>query len=204
MPMRWNASPGIAGAGTRWSSWMGREWWRASPSARGSSPVMPGAARAGGHASARAVVRFGPMLLPGLLLTSPCTAQQPATGFLGRELSVAGATHRYQVYLPPGYDPARAWPVVLFLHGAGERGSASARGRDRVRWPAIVGFPQAPLAARWCRAAGPIAIAAVDSTMAQFHAASSRIYLAGLSLGGNGALALASRQRDRFAALVVI
>ena len=179
---------------------------------------MPGAARArghgSGHASARAIMRFGLMLIPGILLTSPCIAQMPATGFLDRELSVAGTTHRYQVYLPPDYNPARAWRVILFLHGAGERGAdgilptevgiGTALRRHRERYPAIVVFPQAPLESRWSQTAEPIAMAALDSTMAQFHADSSRIYLAGLSLGGNGALALASRHPDRFAALVVI
>ena len=41
--------------------------------------------------------------------------------------------HRYGLFLPAGYTPQRSWPVVLFLHGAGERG------RDGLR-PTYVGL----------------------------------------------------------------
>jgi predicted esterase len=36
--------------------------------------------------------------------------------------TLAGTDHRYVVYLPPGYTREKRWPVILFLHGAGERG----------------------------------------------------------------------------------
>ena len=45
------------------------------------------------------------------------------TGFLDRHIATAGVRYPYQVYVPANYDAARAWPVVLFLHGAGERGA---------------------------------------------------------------------------------
>src|SRR5262245_51570470 len=48
---------------------------------------------------------------------------QGATGFLNRTLTVAGETYRYQVYVPADYNQSRIWPVVLFLHGGGERGT---------------------------------------------------------------------------------
>jgi poly(3-hydroxybutyrate) depolymerase len=55
-------------------------------------------------------------------LTSTTRAQEP-TGFLNRTIEVEGVSHRYQVYVPAGYTRARRWPVILFLHGSGERGS---------------------------------------------------------------------------------
>lgn len=36
--------------------------------------------------------------------------------------TLAGTDHRYTVYLPPGYTRDKRWPVILYLHGAGERG----------------------------------------------------------------------------------
>lgn len=72
------------------------------------------------------------------------------TGFLDREIEHAGDTYRYQVYLPRDYSASRQWPVILFLHGAGERGNDGLQqtqvGLGRAirlnpeRWPAITGI----------------------------------------------------------------
>src|SRR6266436_9880763 len=56
------------------------------------------------------------------LLTRAVDAQTPQTGFLDRRVSVAGQSHHYQVFVPFTYTPSQRWPVILFLHGAGERG----------------------------------------------------------------------------------
>src|SRR4051812_44208416 len=49
------------------------------------------------------------------------TAIRPQdTGFLNRVILLNGVSYRYVVYLPIEYDPHRAWPIILFLHGAGE------------------------------------------------------------------------------------
>jgi len=45
------------------------------------------------------------------------------TGFLDRSVVTAGVRYPYQVYVPSSYDASNTWPVVLFLHGAGERGN---------------------------------------------------------------------------------
>ena len=42
------------------------------------------------------------------------------TGFLNR--GIDGDDRRFCVYVPADYDPGRLWPVILFLHGAGEGG----------------------------------------------------------------------------------
>jgi poly(3-hydroxybutyrate) depolymerase len=55
-------------------------------------------------------------------LTSTTRSQEP-TGFLNRTIEVEGVSHRYQVYVPADYSRARRWPVILFLHGSGERGA---------------------------------------------------------------------------------
>src|ERR1700677_3269516 len=47
------------------------------------------------------------------------------TGFLNRRIDLHGTTYRYQVYLPEEWhrDVRREWPIILALHGRGERGS---------------------------------------------------------------------------------
>jgi hypothetical protein len=44
------------------------------------------------------------------------------TGFLDRSVTVTGETYAYQVYVPREWSATQRWPVILFLHGGGERG----------------------------------------------------------------------------------
>lgn len=136
------------------------------------------------------------------------------TGFLDRTVAIDGRAYPYQVFVPREYDATRAWPIILFLHGAGERGAdglvqtevgiGSAIRSASSRFPAIVIFPQAPEDSTWHGAPGRAAMAALDSTMHEFHADSSRVYLTGMSMGGNGSWYLAYQHPERFAALGVI
>jgi len=146
-------------------------------------------------------------------LTSTTRSQEP-TGFLNRTIEVEGVSHRYQVYVPAEYTRARRWPVVLFLHGSGERGTdgllptsvglGEGIRRHAERWPAIVVFPQAPPEHRWHGRVAHLALAALDRTIREFSTDPDRVYLAGLSAGGNGVWNLAYRTPERFAALVAI
>ena len=49
------------------------------------------------------------------------------TGFLSRSVELDGVTYLYQVFVPSGWSPSQKWPVIFFLHGAGERGADGAR-----------------------------------------------------------------------------
>ena len=143
-------------------------------------------------------------------------AQKVETGFLNRSIQVDGAEFRYQVYVPRDFQPATSWPVILALHGGGEYGSdglrqtagglAAAIRRHADRFPAIVVFPQshADGTPGWHAAGGRAALAAVDKTIAEFNGDTSRVYLTGLSAGGNGSWYLASHHPERFAAVVVV
>ena len=147
-------------------------------------------------------------------LVVPIRAQAPPTGFLDRTVQMAGVVHRYQVYVPATYDPAARWPVMLFLHGAGERGTdgllqtevglGSAIRRFPSRYPAIVVFPQAPLESTWTGPSAGVAMAALEKTLHEFSVDRDRVYLTGLSMGGHGAWHLAYTYPDQFAAVLVI
>ena len=47
------------------------------------------------------------------------------TGFLNRKVDVRGVSYRFQIYVPEDFrrDEHKPWPILLFLHGRGERGS---------------------------------------------------------------------------------
>ena len=150
-----------------------------------------------------------------LLFTSTqALGQARETGFLDRSLEINGESYNYQVYVPRDYDASRDWPVILFLHGAGERGSDGLKqtqvGLGRAirlnpeRWPAITVFPQVPATERWQGEVAEMAMAALDATLAEFASDESRVYLTGLSLGGNGTWYLGYHHTDRFAAMVAV
>ena len=145
-------------------------------------------------------------------------AQSHSTGFLDRVLTIDGKEYRYQVYVPAQYDGSVRFPAILFLHGAGERGSdgihqttvglGPAIRRDHSRFPAIVVFPQAPTGSSagtyWDGPAADLAMASLQKTMKEFQIDRDRIYLTGLSMGGRGTWYLAYRHPELFAAVVPI
>lgn len=151
------------------------------------------------------------------LFATPGCRPSPAhqeTGFLDRSVEVDGQQSDYVVYVPGDYATRDDWPVILFLHGAGERGDnglvQSDVGLGRAirhnpeRWPAIVVFPQVPGRERWVGRMGNVAMAALDATVTEFDIDESRTYLTGLSMGGQGSWYLAYEHTDRWAAVVAI
>lgn len=136
-----------------------------------------------------------------------------APGFVQREVVVHGRAHRYQVFVPSPAAGA-APPVILFLHGSGERGDDGIKPTlsglgPHVRanadgFPAIVVFPQVPEKGEWQGANLDVAVAALDAATAEFNGDRDRTYLTGMSMGGYGTWELALAQPRRFAALVPV
>jgi len=135
--------------------------------------------------------------------------------FHRRSVKMEEGSLPYQAYLPPEWHPDREWPVVLFLHGAGERGSDGLQqtlvGIGPVlrahpeRFPCIVVLPQCPLGRWWpepdLQAA---AVAAIEQACAEFNGDAQRMYLTGISMGAYGVWGIAYSHPGRFAALVPV
>jgi predicted peptidase len=157
--------------------------------------------------------QFCGTLLLVLLPALPIFSQTQETGFLNRTLALRGESYRYQVFVPADYTPTRRWPVVLFLHGGGERGVdgllptetglGSAIRRYSDRYPAVVVFPQGRVGALWGELEASVALGALAQTEREFATDPDRVYLTGLSRGGEAAYYLAYRDPSRFAALLV-
>jgi predicted peptidase len=141
------------------------------------------------------------------------TAQQQ-TGFLNRTVPLGGKPSRYQVYVPFDYTSTREWPVILFLHGAGERGTDGLR-QTQVglatavrlwadRFPAIIVMPQSPPDSIWRGTVAEMSLAALEQTTREFRGDRTRTYVVGLSMGGYGAWTLALKHPRRFAAIVAV
>lgn len=154
-----------------------------------------------------------PLLACAALLS--CRTMPPhETGFLIRSVTLRGTAYPYTVYVPRAFDKSKRWPVILFLHGSGERGAdglkstqigvAAAIRANPDRVQAIAVFPQAPADSRWLGDPADAAMAALEESIAEFHGDRSRLYLIGLSMGGYGTWHLALAHPDTFAALVVV
>jgi predicted peptidase len=155
------------------------------------------------------------MILAGVAgLLIPSGAQAQVTGFLDKTMTLNGQPHRYVVYVPRDYSADRKWPVILFLHGAGERGTDGLK-QSQVgigtavrlypeRYPAVVVMPQCAPNQRWDGAMAEFAMKALDQTVAELNGDPDRLYLTGLSMGGSGSWYLGTRYPEKFAAIVSI
>lgn len=121
----------------------------------------------------------------------------------------------YLLYLPEAYgrDPDRAWPVVVFLHGSGERGNVNRvatvglpnRLQDDPDYPCIVISPVCPSGKWWTDTDMRLGVMALlDETLDTLAADPARVYLTGLSMGGFGTWDLAQQYPGRFAAIAPI
>ncbi|MEY3175992.1 MAG: hypothetical protein RLZZ436_3906 [Planctomycetota bacterium] len=137
----------------------------------------------------------------------------------------------YRLLKPAVVEPGRRYPLVVFLHGAGERGSDNAlqllyfptqmaQPRWRNRFPCYILAPQCRsdrkwMEVDWSRKEDPVMpedispqLAAVqqmlETTLQEEAVDTSRIYLTGLSMGGFGSFDFAIRNPNRFAAVAPI
>jgi predicted peptidase len=164
-----------------------------------------------------AMHRYRLLLMAGLALwLSACGTFSPLPSrgvFLEREIVVDGRIHRYQVFAPARSAVAGRPPVVVFLHGSGERGRENRRQAqvglgpyvraNAATFPAIVVFPQAPADTEWNQLAD-VVFAQLDEALREFGGDPDRVVLTGMSMGGYGVWDYALRSPGRFAALVQV
>jgi predicted peptidase len=123
-----------------------------------------------------------------------------------------GGELKYLLYLPPDYKAAgdKRWPLMLFLHGAGERGSDVQRVaihgplslvKQGTNFPFIIVAPQCATGQIWENE--PL-LQLLDQMEKKYSVDPKRIYLTGLSMGGYGTWKLGLAYPDKFAAIVPI
>lgn len=117
----------------------------------------------------------------------------------------------YLLYLPESYaaNSTDRYPLILFLHGRGERGSEIEKIKvhgipkvieGREDFPFIAVSPQCPAESWWTMELEALD-ALLNEILAQYQVDTTRIYLTGLSMGGQGTWHLAMLRPDRFAAI---
>lgn len=151
--------------------------------------------------------------------------------FLKRSHTFQGTTLPYRLCLPDFYDPSQQYPLVLCLHGAGERGSDNQKHIDvhrmatswadsanQKKYPCFVVAPQCPEDERWVDNDWSLGgfrmsdiptsnemltvIDLLDSLQREFSVDDNRLYATGLSMGGYGVWDIITRYPDKFAAAI--
>jgi len=136
----------------------------------------------------------------------------------------------YRLLKPLNYDKATKYPLVVFLHGSGERGSDNAKQIGyiaglttnkelREKFPCFVIAPQCPDEKKWVempwdgitgdapKETSPVQqslLGALDSLAKEFSLDPDRLYITGLSMGGYGTWDLITRFPDKWAAAIPI
>jgi predicted peptidase len=144
-----------------------------------------------------------------------CSSVPPPSArevFMEREVRVSGSSYRYRVFVPASMKAGKR-PVIVFLHGSGERGNDNRKQlavglgpyveKHADEFPAIVVFPQAPENTEWHDNLA-MTLAVVDAATREFGGDPDRTYLTGMSMGGYGTWEFALREPRRFAALVPV
>jgi predicted peptidase len=147
-----------------------------------------------------------------LLLSNLSSAQneKQTVNSFEKEIMV-NLSANYLLYLPKDYETEdKNWPLVLFLHGAGERGSdiekVKAHGIPKLisegkEFPFIAVSPQCPENIFWNVS---LLSALLDEIESKYKVDKKRIYLTGLSMGGHGTWSLAIQEPKRFAAIAPV
>lgn len=119
----------------------------------------------------------------------------------------------YLRHLPADYgkEPGKKWPMILFLHGAGERGDdiemikkhGIARVNEERELPFVTIAPQCP-ENHWWSDFLPLLDELVVQAIDTLNVDPNRVYLTGLSMGGYGTWHMAVEYPQRFAAIAPI
>lgn len=186
---------------------------------------------------------INPVLISFALLLCALPALARDTGITDQSLqayearthtSPAGGTLSYRLLVPKSYDPKaepkKQFPLILFLHGAGERGTDNKSqlrhgggllaGDLQAAEPCFVLAPQCPPGKQWVNtpwgkgsySAAKVAqsdelrmaLEALTAVRKEFPIDPSRVYVMGLSMGGYGTWDAAQRNPGLFAAAVPI
>jgi predicted esterase len=173
------------------------------------------------------IFRSSYTLILTLLLCGEVANAQPQSLvdlFESREHTLDGFTIPYRLFVPDSYNPSIQYPLILTMHGSGQRGSDNevqiATNRVATTWaeptaqsvnPAFIVSPQAPANGTWALGTGnpeligfelATAIDLLDSLASEFNIDPDRVYVTGLSMGGFGAFEAVYHDPDRFAAAI--
>lgn len=154
--------------------------------------------------------RFLALLLL-MSLVSACSAQSRLES--GSQEVIVSETMKYYLYFPPEYAESSdtKFPLLLFLHGGGESGGDLGLLRENgppkllaegKEFPFLILAPQNPHKMQWWNVRAVMAL--LESITSEYRIDRDRLYLTGLSRGGNACWEIATQFPDTFAAMAVV
>lgn len=146
-----------------------------------------------------------------LLVSGSLAMAQPREGQYPQK-AVANGGYRFQLFVPQGYqaDRDKSWPLIIFLHGSGERGDDIGKVKvhgppkvveSRPDFPFITVSPLLPAEEDWDISKLD---AILDHVTRTLRVDRTRIYLTGLSRGGHASWRWAAAEPGRFAAVAPV
>ncbi|WP_447968711.1 carboxylesterase family protein [Nitrospira sp. M1] len=133
---------------------------------------------------------------------SPKFSTQPVGPQPSQAITVRGRQYRYSLYVPPSYDSAKSYPLIVCLHGAGFTGeSYLERWVPRLDDHYILVCPTISMGAWWSRFAEDLVMKIVNTIQTDYHIDRDRIFLTGMSNGGVGAWIIGMHHADTFAGI---
>jgi predicted peptidase len=152
-------------------------------------------------------------LVCGLFLLTGANNKEGPAMAQKAEVFETTVTLKYLLYLPDGYgQKGKKWPLILFLHGAGERGDnlelVKAHGPPKLikqgrKFEFIIVSPQCSLK-QWWPGKEETLLALLDDIESKYDVDKDRVYLTGLSMGGFASWDLGCFHPERFAAIAPI
>lgn len=146
----------------------------------------------------------------------PAQAANPSTarGFLAETIHIGDADYPYVLYVPRDYQPETRWPLIVFLHGAGECGTDGllqlAAGLPPAivkrpgNWPFLVLIPQKPDRRSAWEDHDAALMAMLERTQHDYAVDDRQRFLTGLSQGGHGTWVLGARHKELWAAIAPV
>jgi predicted peptidase len=155
-------------------------------------------------------------MIVSLQLLAACTfifAQGHTQEFQARSTKLPAVTMYYRLFVPKNYTASNKYPIVVALHGVGERGSDNKAQieREDLIWPWILDsiqtrvphfimVPQCPSDLTWTGDPATGILDILDSLKREFSLDTNRFYITGLSMGGAGTWSMLEKRPGLFAA----
>ena len=138
-----------------------------------------------------------------ILSEGPAYDSAPVGTQPGQEVEVGSQVFEYGLYVPEGYRPEKAYPLIVCLHGAGFTGdSYLERWQIRLGDSYILACPTLMHGDWWTRTAEQLVIATIRAVTGIYHVDQERVFLTGMSNGGIGAYLIGAHHAPLFAAIV--
>lgn len=126
----------------------------------------------------------------------------PHTGSLHKEIQIAGYEMSYALYVPKDYDPKKAYPLIVCLHGAGFVGDSYIdRWQPRLGDNVILVCPTIGNGAWWSPEGEGLVMETIEAISSQYHVDTEKIFLTGMSNGGIGVYLIGMFHSNRFGAI---